>query len=110
MFQHQTSLRQISVLATEPFVGLLGPNPSLEELLAKQIPQLPALSATAHRAWTKVSPEVADEGAGTRFPHPWDVLMWFGGVANYYVASHHSILVLGFRAGVLSYLMNLLQI
>lgn len=37
-FQHQTSLRQIQVLAMEPFVGLLGHDPSSEELLAKQIP------------------------------------------------------------------------
>jgi len=42
-FQHQTSLRKILVLAKEPFVGLLGADPGSEELLAKQIPQLPAL-------------------------------------------------------------------
>ncbi len=50
-------------------VGLLGPIPSLEELLAKQISQLPALSATFRGARTEVSPEVAVEGAWTKFPH-----------------------------------------
>jgi len=75
VFRHQTSLRQIPVPETEPFVGLLGPNPGSEELLAKHIPQLLALSATVHRARTKVSLEVAGEGARTRFLHHWDVLM-----------------------------------
>jgi len=61
---------QILVPVTEPFVGLLGPDPGSEELLAKQIPQLPAISAIVRRARTEVSPEVAGEGAGTRFPNP----------------------------------------
>jgi len=42
--------------------------------LPKKIPQLPALSATAREAQIEVSPEVAGEGAGTRFAHPGDVL------------------------------------
>ena len=41
--------------------------------LAKQILQLLALSATACEVRTEVSPKVVGEGAGTRFPHPWDV-------------------------------------
>lgn len=36
--------------------------------LAKQIPQLPALSTTTCKARTEVSPKVAGEGVGTRFP------------------------------------------
>jgi len=54
-------------------VGLLGPDSGSKELLAKQISQLPALSATARRVQTEVSPKVAREGVGTRFLHPWDV-------------------------------------
>ena len=46
-----------------------------KKYLAKQIPQLLALSATARAAQTEVSPEVVGEGVGTRFPHPRDVLM-----------------------------------
>jgi len=41
--------------------------------LAKKILQLPALSAIGRDVRTEVSPEVAGEGVGTRFPHPWDV-------------------------------------
>ena len=55
-FQHQTSLRQILVLIMEPFVALLGPDPGSKELLAKQIPQLPTVSATVCRAQTKSHP------------------------------------------------------
>jgi len=40
---------------------------------AKKIPQLLALSAIARVAWTEVSPKVAGEGVGTKFPHPFDV-------------------------------------
>ena len=58
--------------------------------LAKQIPQLPAFSATARRVRIEVSPEVAGEGVGTRFPHPWDVLMWSGWFAHRSMASHYS--------------------
>ena len=81
----------------EPFVGLLGPNPGSEELLAKQIPQLSALSTTIRGVQTEVSLEVAGEGVGTRFPHPWDVLMWSRGVAHRYVALRYFELLLGFR-------------
>jgi len=38
--------------------------------LAKQILQLPVLSATVRGAWTEVSLKVAREGVGTEFPHP----------------------------------------
>ena len=41
--------------------------------LAKQLSQLPALSATPRGARTEVSPKVVGEGAGTKFPHLWDV-------------------------------------
>ena len=78
-------------------VGLLGLDPSLEELLAKQILHLLALSTTTRGVQTKVSPKVVGEGAGTKFPHPWDVLMWSRGVANHSVVSRHSRLVSGFH-------------
>jgi len=53
----------------------VGPDPGSAVSLAKQIPVLLALLAIVHRAQTEVSPEVVWEGAGTRFPHPRDVLM-----------------------------------
>ena len=62
-------------LKSGPFVGLLGSEPGSTVSLAKQISVLLALSATIHRAWTEETPEVVWEGAGTRFPHPRDVLM-----------------------------------
>jgi len=55
----------------------MGPD-SGSKLFSQQIPTLLALSATFCGAPTEVSPEVVWEGAGTRFPHPRDVLMWFG--------------------------------
>lgn len=66
------------MLSFNYLVCLLGPDPGLEELLAKQIPQLLALSATVSKARTEVLPEVIGEGAGTRFSHPWGVSMWSG--------------------------------
>jgi len=57
--------------------------------LAKQMPQLLTLSATARGVQTEVSPEVAGEGVGARFLHPWDVLMWFGKLAHHSVTSCH---------------------
>ena len=50
--------------------------------LAKQIPRLLALSAIVRGARTEVSPKVVWEGAGTRFPHPRDVLMKVGKFEN----------------------------
>jgi len=50
--------------------GITGLTQVRKSYLAKQIPQLPALSAIAHGALTDVSPEVVGEGAGTRFLHP----------------------------------------
>jgi len=71
--RHQTSLRQILVPATEPFVGYLGLDPGSTFSLAKQISVLPALSSIVCGAWAEVSPEVVSKGAGTRFLHPRDV-------------------------------------
>ena len=72
--------------------------------LAKQIPQLPTLLATASEARIEVSPEVAGEGVGTRFLHPWDVLMKYGRVANRSVGL--APLLSSFCAGVIYYLLN----
>jgi len=57
--------------------------------LAKKIPQLPSLSTIARGVWAEVSSEVAGEGVGTRFPHPCDVLMWFGGFTHRSMPLHH---------------------
>jgi len=62
-------------LATQPFVGYVGPDPGSAVSLAKQIPKLLALSASVCGVQTEVSLEVVWEGAGTRFLHPRDVLM-----------------------------------
>ncbi len=53
----------------------MGPDAGSTVILAKQIPILLVLSEIVHGARTEVSPEVVWEGAGTRFPHPRDVLM-----------------------------------
>ena len=73
--RHQTSLRQIPDSATKPFVGYVGPDRGSAVSLTKKISVLLAHSATVCGARTEVSPEVVWEGAGTRFPHPRDVLM-----------------------------------
>ena len=57
-------------------VGLYGLDLSSEELFSQTNPVATDPFGKARKAWTEVSPRVAGEGVGTRFPHPWDVLMW----------------------------------
>jgi len=56
-------------------VGYVGPDLGSTVSLAKQILVLLALSAIVRGVRTEVSPKIVWEGAGTRFPHPRDVLM-----------------------------------
>jgi len=60
----------------------MGPDPGSAVSSATKIPVLLALLATVYRARTEVSLEVVWEGAGTRFPHPRDVLMMVLEVRN----------------------------
>jgi len=55
-------------------LAYLGLTQVRKNYLAKQILQIPTLLAIAHEVRTELSPEVAGEGVGTRFPHPGDVL------------------------------------
>lgn len=66
----------------EPFVGYMGPDPSLVVILAKQILVLLTLSTIVCGTQTEVSPEVVWEGVKTRFPRLRDVLMNSGKFVN----------------------------
>jgi hypothetical protein len=65
---------QILVPATEPFVGLMGPDPG-SELVSQTNPYTTGPFGISPRSATEVSPEAVWGDAGTKFPHPEMVVM-----------------------------------
>ena len=87
VIRHHTSLMQIQVLETEPFVGLLGSDPGLA-LISQTNPYTTNLFGISHGARTEVSPKAIWGDAGTKFPHPEMVVMSVYSFYSYFCAGH----------------------
>jgi len=83
-FIENNGIPNASIEKYEYVLAYMGLTQVRKSYLAKQILQLLTLLAIAHRVRTEVSPEVVGEGAGTRFPHPRDVLVCSRGFALWF--------------------------